>query len=395
MSLPADADRRPGPLRVALSSGAYTHIADGVTRTLGRLVGDLTAHGADVHVFAPTVAHPAVEAPGTLVPVPSVAIPGRPEYRFPLGLWPAQRRHLDAWQPDLVHLATPDLTGVHLLRWARRHGVPTVATYHTHFPSYLAYYGAERLLPLGWRYLRWFYRKVDRLLVPSASMRDVLRAHGVPGDLGLWGRGVDTDLFSPARRSDAWRTAVGAGPEDVVVTYVGRLVLEKGLDVVADTFGALRSRVPGLVTVVVGEGPIRRDLEARMPGTRFLGHLDAEALATAYASSDVFVFPSDTETFGNVTLEAMASGVVPVVADATGSRSLVRDGETGHLCPPRNAAAFTAAIAALAAAADRRRAMGRAARVAAEQRSWPVVLASMRDAYADLTGLCTDGSPVL
>ncbi len=391
--MPSPAARRPGPLRVALASGAYDHIADGVTRTLGRLVGDLVDHGVDVRVFAPTVATPAVQAPGTLVPVPSVSIPGRPEYRFALGLWPRQRRLLDAWQPDLVHIATPDVTGVHLLRWARRRGVPSIATYHTHFPSYLAYYGLDRLEAVGWRYLRWFYGRVDRLLVPSESMREVLRAHDVPGSLGIWGRGVDTALFSPAKRSEAWRASVGAGPDDVVVTYVGRLVIEKGLDVVADAFEQLRQRGVRVTTAIVGEGPIRQSLEARLPETRFLGHLDADALATAYASSDVFVFPSDTETFGNVTLEAMAAGVVPVVADATGSRSLVADGVTGRLCPPRDAAAFADAIAGLAMQGDTRQRMAARARAAAERLSWPVVLAMMRAEYAALTNGSTSPLP--
>ena len=378
---------------MALSSGAYDHIADGVTRTLNRLVGDLVAHGVDVRVFAPTVARPAVRAAGTLAPVPSVAIPGRPEYRFALGLWPRQRRALDAWQPDLAHIATPDATGVHLLRWARRRGIPTVATYHTHFPSYLAYYGLDRLEAVGWRYLRWFYGQVDRLLVPSASMRDVLREHDVPGDLGLWGRGVDTALFSPARRSEAWRTERGIGADEVVVAYVGRLVAEKGHDVFAAVLERLDARGIAVQGVVVGEGPIRRDLEARLPRARFLGHLDADALATAYASSDVFVFPSDTETFGNVTLEAMASGVVPVVADATGSRSLVEDGVTGRICPTRDADAFADAVAALASDAPARRRRAAAARASAERAAWPVVLAAMRAEYAALTGLAPDGAP--
>ena len=386
-------DRRPGPLRVALASGAYDHIADGVTRTLNRLVGDLVAHGVEVRVFAPTVAHPPVVAAGTLVPVPSVAIPGRPEYRFALGLWPRQRKMLAAWQPDLVHIATPDVTGVHLAAWARRRGVPSVATYHTHFPSYLAYYGLGRLDAVGWRYLRWFYGQIDRLLVPSASMRDVLREHDVPGSLGLWGRGVDTGVFSPARRSEAWRAANGIAADDVAVAYVGRVVVEKGLDVFAEMVERLAARGVAVRSLVVGEGPVRAALAARLPGTRFLGHLDAADLATAYASSDVFVFPSETETFGNVTLEAMASGVVPVVADATGSRSLVEDGVTGRLCPPRDASAFADAVAGLVFDAAARRRMAAAARASAERVSWPVVLAAMRAEYAALTGLAPDGTP--
>ncbi len=376
--------RRPGPLRVALATGAYNHIADGVSLTLNRLVAFLVAEGVDVRVFAPTIAAPAVQHAGTLVPVPSLPLPGRPEYLFSLGLRGSARRALDAFAPDLVHVATPDATGLDARRFARRHRLPLVATYHTHFASYLDYYGFGWFERPGWRILRWFYRPFDRVYVPSKSMGDVLRAHGLGANLALWPRGVDTDLFTPARRSEAWRAAQGVRPGEVLVTYVGRLVAEKGLTVFADAIQALTAaRVPHR-SLVVGEGPIRAELEARLAATRFLGHLEREALATAYASSDVFVFPSETETFGNVTLEAMASGVPTVCADAPGSRSLVIPEETGLLCPPRDAAAFTAAVRRLVEDAPLRHAMGRAAAERAQAYSWPRVLRRMLDEYRTL-----------
>lgn len=381
-----DPSRRPGPLRVALFTGAYNHIADGVSLTLNRLVAYLLAEGVDVRVFAPTIDDPPVAHAGRLVAVPSLPMPGRPEYRLSVGMHRAARRYLADFAPDLVHVATPDWSGTQARRYARRRRLPLVATYHTHFASYLDYYGFGWLEARGWKLLRWFYRPFDRVYVPSRSMEEVLRAHGIAGNLALWPRGVDTDLFTPACRSEAWRAEQGAAPDDVLVTYVGRLVAEKGLTVFAEVVERLTALGVPHRSLVVGEGPLRADLEARLPQTRFLGHLEREALATAYASSDVFVFPSETETFGNVTLEAMASGVAAVCADAPGSRSLVVPEETGLLCPPRDADAFLAAVQRLIEDAPRRRAMGTAAHGRAQDYSWPRVLRRMLDEYRALTG---------
>ena len=374
------------PLRVALFTGAYNHIADGVSLTLNRTVRYLLAQGIDVRVFAPTVGAPPVQHAGTLVPVPSVAIPGRPEYRFSLGFTRGARRAAEAFAPDLVHIATPDLLGHGALRWAERRGVPVVASYHTHFASYLDFYGLGRFEGLMWARLARFYRRCAHVYVPSASMMDVLRAHGIDGNLRLWTRGVETDRFNPARRSDAWRAERGFAPSDVVVAYVGRLVAEKGLDVFAGVVEGLCARGLGARTLVVGDGPVRAALEARLPDAVFTGHLGGTDLAVAHASADVFVFPSETETFGNVTLEAMASGVPTVCADATGSASLVADGETGFLCPPRSIPAFTDAVARLVADADLRGGMGRAAFARAASYSWPAVLGTLVRYYEEVTG---------
>jgi len=371
---------------VALFTGAYNHIADGVSLTLNRLVAYLLTEGVDVRVFAPTIPDPPVQHAGTLVPVPSLPMPGRPEYRLPTHIGGPARRALDAFAPDVVHVATPDAAGMHARRFARRRGLPLVATYHTHFASYLDYYGFGWLEAAGWRLLRWFYRPFDRVYVPSASMVDVLRAHSLGGNLHLWPRGVDTDLFTLTRRDDAWRAEQGVGPDEVLVAYVGRLVAEKGLTVFAEAIERLIAAGVPHLSLVVGEGPLRAELEARLPATRFLGHLEREALATAYACSDVFVFPSETETFGNVTLEAMASGVPTVCADAPGSRSLVVPEETGLLCPPRDAEAFAAAVRRLVEDAPARVAMGNAAYERAQQYSWPRVLRRMLDEYERLTG---------
>lgn len=368
------------PLRIALFTGNYVHIEDGVSRTLGRLVGYLVAQGHEVLVLGPSGPSPAVAQPGRFVAVPSVPIPGRPEYLFTTGYPRHVRRYVEAFAPDVVHLATPDVLGHRALTWARRHDYPVVATYHTHFVSYLDYYGLGIGEGLLWGIGRRFYNRCDAVYVPTRAMEDELAAHGVTAPLRLWPRGIELDRFSPARRSEAWRRALGFADDDRVVLFVSRLVKEKGTDVFADVM----ARLDGVRALVVGDGPERDAFAAAMPGAVFTGHLGGEALATAYASSDVFLFPSETETFGNVTLEAMASGLAVVCADGGGSRSLVDDGHTGLLCPPRDVDAFTDATRRLVADDALRTSLGAAARDAAADYDWPTVLQRMVTYYRDV-----------
>ena len=367
--------------RIALFTGAYNHIADGVSLTLNRLVGYLESQDVDIRVFAPTSAKPVIRHEGQLIPVPSIAAPGRPDYRVSLGLPSHVREHVEAFEPGLVHIATPDLLGRKALLFAKKRGLPIVATYHTHFSSYLSYYRLSWAEPLLWRYLRWFYGHCNHIYVPSESMADVLRENGIQNNLYIWERGVETDRFNPAHRSEAWRKELGIGPEEVVISFVSRLVLEKGLDIFAEVVEALhRLGIPHR-SVIVGEGPARESLQKRLPDTLFLGHQSGNALATAYASSDVFLFPSETETFGNVTLEAMASGLPAVCADATGSRSLVIDGETGFLAPPRETAAFVDAVRKLVLNPSLRQQMREAAFREAQRYAWPVILEKLNRYY--------------
>jgi len=373
------------PKRVALFAGAYNHIADGVSLTLNRLVEYLEQQGVAVRVFAPTVDDPAIENhAGTLIPVPSLPLPGRSEYRFSLGLSPSARQELKAFDPTLYHIATPDLLGQHALSRAQATNTPVVSSYHTHFSSYLKYYYLDLLEGPVWRYLRSFYNQCEQVYVPTAAIAEVLRGHGITDGLRLWRRGVDTNRFSPTRRSDAWRHAHGIGDDEVVVTFVSRLVWEKGLDVYADVIERLEQQGVPHHSLVVGDGPARDDLEARLPNTTFAGFLEGDTLARAYASSDVFLFPSDTETFGNVTLEAMASALPTVCADAAGSRDLVKDGTTGRLCPPGNVEAFTEATRNLVVDATLRNRMGAAAHKRAQDFTWSAVLGQMNQYYDEV-----------
>jgi phosphatidylinositol alpha 1,6-mannosyltransferase len=371
-------------LRIALFTGAYNHIADGVSLTLNRLVAYLERQGATVRVFAPTIPDPPLEHAGTLVPVPSISAPGRPEYRISLGLFGGAADTLTDFDPHLFHIATPDLLGFAALRRARRSGKPVVASYHTHFASYLAYYRLGFLEPGTWRYLRWFYSQCRQIYVPTKSMISVLESHGIGMSLRLWPRGVESDLFNPRKRSAEWRSARGIQESDVVVLFVSRLVTEKGLDVVIDVVKGLEAKRIAHRCVIVGDGPERPRLQSSLPEVVFEGHLSGEPLASAYASSDIFLFPSDTETFGNVTLEALASGLPAVVADATGSNALVTDGLNGFLAPARNSREFEARVEKLALDGSLRARMGAAARASAEPYEWDRVLSQIVTYYGEL-----------
>ena len=371
-------------MRIALFSGAYNHIADGVSLTLNRLVGYLENQGATVQVYAPTVSEPALQHAGILVPVPSVSAPGRPEYRVSLGLGRGAHATLTEFRPHLFHIATPDLLGLAGLRAARRSGLPVVASYHTHFASYLDYYRIGFLEAATWSYLRWFYRQCLQVYVPTPSMTRVLEANGIGGNLRLWPRGVESDLFNPSRRSEEWRASRGIDPSVPVVTFVSRLVAEKGLDVLVKVLHGLSERQIEHRAVIVGDGPERQALQEKLPGAIFEGHKSGAELATAYASSDVFLFPSETETFGNVTLEALASGLPAVVANATGSNALVEDGANGFLATPRNADEFLEKVELLIRDIELRRRMGAEARNRAESYDWSRVLAQIVSYYEEI-----------
>lgn len=351
------------PRRIVLSTGNYHHIKDGVSLTLNRLVGYLLERSIEVLVLAPEVAEPDLEHVGRLLAVPSIAAPGRPEYRVPLGLSRPVRREVARFAPDLVHIATPDPVGFSLLRWARRAGVPVASSFHTNFISYLPYYRLGWLEPLGWRLMRRFYNRCAHVYVPTASMADELVRRGVRDDrLRLWQRGVDTALFSPERRDPAWRRARGLADADRVVLYVSRLVAEKNTGLFAEVVNALRARDPRVRALVVGAGPAEDDMRRRLPEGVFTGRLTGGDLAAAYASADLFFFPSTTETFGNVTLEAMASGLPCVVADAAGGSSLVRHGHTGLVVDVGSTKACVDALDSILGDPERRLEMGRAAR---------------------------------
>ena len=375
----------PSDLRVALFSGNYNYTRDGPTQALNLLVRHLLDQGAAVRVYAPTAEHPAFSPTGDLVSVPSVALPGeRGEYRVALGLPGAIRRDLAAFAPNIVHLSAPDILGHRAVGWARARGIPRVASLHTRFETYLQYYHASALAPLLVAIQKRFYNRVDRVMPPGESMAAVIRRWGVTTPTAIWSRGIDHDRFTPARRDPCWRRAMGIADDAVAIGFLGRLVKEKGLDVFADVLAELRARgVPHRV-LVIGEGPAREWFEAQAPGAVFAGFQSGDDLGRAVAAMDVFFNPSVTETFGNVTLEAMAAGVPVVAARATGAVDLVADGATGFLVPPRDVGAYADALQRIIADPGLRAAMGDAGHRAAAGYRWEIVNQTVVETYLDM-----------
>ena len=371
----------PDQLRIALFSGNYNYVRDGANQALNRLVDFLLRQGAQVRIYAPTVEKPAFEAVGEIVSVPASAIPGRPEYRLPLRIPMKVRRDMEAFAPNVVHVASPDIVAHRAISWARGRRIPVVASVHTRFETYLGYYHLQWLEPTVRAILRRFYRRCDALVAPAESTAAILRAQRMNGDISIWTRGIDRKQFHPGRRSDAFRAAHGIGPGDVAVAFLGRLVLEKGLDVFADAVEAANARGAGLKILVIGEGPARDWFEKRLPDACFTGELTGTDLATALASADMFLNPSITESFGNVTLEAMACALPVVAARASGATSLVQDGRTGTLAEPGAIDEYAAALCAYAADPALRAKHGAAGLAFAETMDWDEINRAVLKVY--------------
>ena len=374
----ADFAARSGmkPLRLALFSGNYNYVMDGPVRALNRLIARVEELGHEALVFAPTTKKPAFEHSGELHSIPSIALPGgRDEYRFATGLTRAAKRRLDAFSPTLIQVSAPDYLGLTALNYARARAIPAVASFHTRFDTYPRYYAMKWAEKYVTNYLRYFYKRCVRVYAPAQSMVEELKRDRIGEDLAIWSRGVDHDLFNPEKRDQAWRTGKGVKEGDVLVAFVGRLVLEKGVDLFAEALTLAQKKEPHLRGIIVGDGPARGHFEQIAPGAIFLGHQQGEALASAYANADMFLNPSITETFGNVTLEAISSGLPVICAAASGSRSIVDDGVNGYLVNiEEGAPAFANALTRLASNQEERTVMSRAARASSARFNWNVII---------------------
>ncbi|OJW71367.1 MAG: glycosyl transferase family 1 [Sphingomonadales bacterium 63-6] len=373
-------------LRIALFSGNYNMVRDGANQALNRLVGYLLRQGAAVRVYSPVVDKPDFPPTGDLVGVNSFAIPGRSEYRVALGLSRQNREDLASFAPNVVHISAPDFACRQAAKWARDRNIPVLASVHTRFETYPRYYKLGFLEPTVENWLRKLYRRCDALVAPSQSMVDVLHQQGMNPDIGIWSRGVDRTIFHPAARSLEWRRSFGIADSDVAVGFLGRLVMEKGLDVFADTIGELERRGVKHKVLVVGEGPARAWFAERVPDACFAGFQAGADLGRAVASMDMLFNPSITETFGNVTLEAMACGLPVVAARATGSDVLVIDGASGRLVEPGNIACFTDAVQAYAENAALRAQHGAAGEQRSLQFDWDRINQAVADTYIRLIG---------
>jgi len=371
-------------LRVAMFTGNYNYVRDGANQALNRLAEHLIRGGAQVRVYSPTTDCPAFEPKGDLVSVPSLPVPGRAEYRAPIFLPWRAKRDIRRFAPHIFHVASPELLGHAAVKYAKKMDRPVVASVHTRFETYARYYGLAFLEPLMTALSRRFYRRCDAIFAPSVTMAQLLRDQRMNYDVRIWSRGIVRELFHPGRRDLVWRRSIGIDDHVPVIGFVGRIVMEKALDVFSDSIERLARRQVRHRVVVVGEGPARAWFEQRLPDATFVGFKEGEELARAIASMDILLNPSVTETFGNVTLEAMACGLAVVAADATGSDSLVQDGVTGRLIAPGVHDAFADALAFYCQDKEARLAAGRAGACAAQRFTWDAVNQEMVEAYASI-----------
>lgn len=358
-------------MQIALVTETFPPEVNGVAMTNQRLVRGLLQKGHSVRLIKPRrVDCLPPEGPGHAIhevfgiPIPNYAglkmgvpHPGELEQLF------------EANRPDVVHVATEGPLGFSALRAARKLGIPASSTFHTNFQDYCADYGAAFAGRAMMGYLRWFHNACSLTTVPDPSLIRRLEAEGMR-NLEMLGRGADTALFHPEKRDAALRQSWGAGAKDLVALYVGRAAAEKDIPLSLEAWAVAKENCPNLKMVVVGDGPVRKGLAAKWPDVHFAGMRYDEDLARHYASADIFIFGSTSETFGNVVIEAMASGLAVLTYDYAAGQQFIRPDENGLLAPLNDRPAFIEKCRQSVTQPDRIAALGRAARLTVEDYPW-------------------------
>ena len=358
---------------IAVVTETYPPEVNGVALTLAHGVDYLRRQGHQVTVVRPRQRGECPESCADVL-IPGVPLPLYPGVQFGLPVVRQLRKRWRARPPELVHIATEGPLGWAALRAARDLGVPVTSDYRTQFHRYSDHYGVGWLEGVIEGYLRRFHNRTAATFVSTDALRCELASRGYR-NLVTVGRGVDTALFSPARRDDALRASWGLAPHELAVLHVGRLAPEKNLALAAQAYEAIRSRQPGARMIWVGDGPARTSLERSHPHHRYCGVVRGAALAAHYASADLFLFPSATETFGNVTVEALASGLAVVAYDYGAAHEHAQDGVHARLVPVGDAEAFIAAAVDVAANPELLTRLRTAAPLAVAPLAWPRVLA--------------------
>lgn len=369
-------------LKVALVSETYFPQINGVSRTLERLVEHLRAEGHRVHLFIPDYGEGCPEQRDGLEvsAFNSWRLPNYPEIHLPVVRPATLCRHLQRAAPDLMHVATEGPLGWAALRAARRLKIPVVSSYHTNFAQYLDSYRLKAAEGLAWRYLRWFHNRTGATFCPTPSIRKMLEDRGF-SSVRVWSRGVDSQAFHPDGRCPGMRRSWGFADDEVVFLYCGRLAVEKNLALLMEAFALLES--PRARLLIIGDGPLMATLKADGdPRVVFAGYRQGEELARLYACADVMAFPSLSETFGNVILEAMASGLPVIGFDVPGPKDIIQNGLTGELLPDVSSRALRDSMRRLLEDEDYRRKLGKNARNYAERQNWSRINGVVSDGYA-------------
>lgn len=347
--------------------------------TLGRLVDGLDHRGHRITIIRPSQRHESPKCTvtqrlaGEQIRLPGIPLPGYPQLRIGL---PARSRLIRTWKqrrPDLVHVATEGPLGSSAISAAKSLGIPVTSSFHTNFDQYTRDYRLGWLKPLVASWLRRFHNRTLRTFVPTRDLLDRLAIEGYL-NLRILSRGVDTALFTPERRDTGLRDSWGAGPDDLVVVHVGRMAAEKNYPLLFRAFAAIKAVDPRARLVLVGDGPMLATYQRQHPDVIFTGFYTGINLARHYASGDLYLHPSYTETFGNVVTEAMASGLAVGAFNYAAAREFIRDGENGLACAPADEATFIANAVKLAREPELRSRCSRAGRATAQTLSWDAVI---------------------
>ncbi len=366
-------------MKVLFFSDTLPPITDGVSHTLSRLVQTLQSSDVEFRFVSAWKPDDSVKWSQHVRRVPSIAFGLYNYYRMGMPYLQRLGKELDSFSPDLVHVVSPTPLGVWGAGYARSRCLPAVTSYHTHFVSYLPYYRLTKLTGVAWSILRWFHNKFEVTYAPSPSARDELSRQGICG-IQLWPRGIDAQQFSPLHRSEQLRAEYGVNSKPLLI-FVGRLVKEKDLDVLVDACAALEKEGREFDVALIGDGPMRTEIKSRLPRAILPGFQRGNDLSRWYASAEIFVFPSTTETFGNVVLEAGASGLPVVCAEAGGVADLVTHEHTGLLARPHSADDFAAKLDLLLQSSDLRQRMGSNGREFAMSHDWHAVNKLLLESY--------------
>jgi glycosyltransferase involved in cell wall biosynthesis len=373
-------------MKLALFSDTFHPQVNGVARTLKRLTGYLEGNNIEYKVIMPSFDDHPKSIADQYYAMKSLPLFLYPECRLAIPQVWAMSKELNKFNPELLHVATPFNIGLFGMRYGKKGNIPMVASYHTHFDRYLAYYHLDLLSPILWRYLQWFHRPFEKIFVPSEETRQTLHTKSFT-NVEIWARGVDCDMFTPQNHDSFLRKRYNIS-EKYIFLYVGRLAPEKDLEILYEMIKKLPSSLKESVHwLIVGDGPSRSMVdrwEAEHSNVTCAGYLSGDELARVYASSDLFVFPSSTETFGNVVLEASASGLPAIVSNRGGVTEIVQDRITGRICEAREPDSFIQATVSIIEDPVQLQSMKLKARNYALSQSWSTIFGNLLMQYEEV-----------
>ncbi|MDZ5605645.1 glycosyltransferase family 1 protein [Bacillus pseudomycoides] len=371
-------------MRVAIFTDTFTPQVNGVAKTLDRLIRYFQKQNISYSVFAPqhTAEDDFVANVNKMRSIPLKILYPECRIAFPT---PRIKRELLSFRPDIIHIATPFNMGLCGMYYAKKLNIPLVGSYHTDFDAYLQYYKIEFFSNMLWNYLKWFHSHMQKNFVPSPETLQQLAKKGFQ-NLYIWGRGVDRSLFHPAYNKDVFRKKYNI-TAPYILSYVGRIAPEKDIETLRTLIHTtLKERKGDIHWLIAGDGPFAEELRETTPTTNvtFTGYLQGENLAEAYACSDLMVFPSATETFGNVVLESLACGTPVIGANSGGVKNIITGGKTGFLCGPKKTESFLSSIYQLLNNDEMRKQMSIAACAYAATQSWDEIFHGLYMQYEEV-----------